>query len=53
MWNTRDNEIEVVLFGQCAADASFEQMESGDTDEPVVAIVNLGRLSWSLDSIQP
>lgn len=50
----RDNEIEVVLFGQCAADAYFEQMQSGDDEnEPVVAIVNLARISWSLDSIEP
>ena len=46
----RENEIDVVLFGQCAADACLEQAQSCDNDEPVVAIINLARVSWTADS---
>lgn len=46
----RENGIEVVLFGKCAAGACLEQMQSEETNEPVVAIINLGRISWSAES---
>lgn len=48
--NHRENEIEVVLFGQCAANACLEQMQGDTSDEPIVAIVNLARISKNVES---
>ena len=46
----RDNEIDCVLFDQCASDVCFSQNQNSDTNTKIVSVVNLGRISWSKQS---
>ena len=47
----RDNEIECDLFDQVASDVAMSQAQNSDTDSALVAVINLGRITWSLNSM--
>lgn len=46
----RDNDIECVLFDQCASDVALSQMQNGDSETAIVAVINLARVTCSLNS---